>query len=649
MLTFSIKIMWKMFRCGQIILMLLLWSCATLVYAKEVKLSAADEDFIALREASRDNRTALVDRFSNRLTQAQYDVPSYVAYYYLKAHLESTPHSEIRHFLTQYEGSAIADRLRNDWLLLLGQARNWKVFDEQYPLFVLDDDVQLKCYALQSRLGKGKKVAQEAKELIVSGKDFGPGCFSLIAGLLKARQFDESDVWEYIRLAAETNNPGFAKQLANVLGSGLEKKVALAFNQVSLTVARGAGSTEASRQIYMAALGRMAVLSEEKAAHSLLANAKNLSPEDQAQAWVMIALRASLNLSPKAIEYWSYTEGARLSYEAQQWRVRMNLRSEKWDRVQENIEAMPHKLKNRPTWVYWLGRAYKAKGNTEQAEALFSSIADQFHFYGQLALEEKGKKIVVVSNALTVTQEEILAIAENPGLKRALKFLDMNLRFEGTREWNWELRKMNDRQYLAAAEWARQNQVLDRMLVTSERTKKEFNFEQRFPSPYRDVMYVHAKNTGVDVAWAYGLIRQESRFVMNARSHVGASGLMQLMPQTAKWVAKKIGLDGFSLSRVNEIDTNILLGTHYLRMISADFNGSQTLATAAYNAGPGRPRAWKATLAHSVEGAIFAETIPFEETRGYVKNVLSNATYYAALFDGQPQSLRARLGRVGVN
>jgi soluble lytic murein transglycosylase len=124
---------------------------------------------------------------------------------------------------------------------------------------------------------------------------------------------------------------------------------------------------------------------------------------------------------------------------------------------------------------------------------------------------------------------------------------------------------------------------------------------------------------------------------------------MQLMPQTAKWVAKKIGLDGFSSSQVNEIDTNILLGTHYLRMVSADFKGSQTLATAAYNAGPGRPRAWQATLAHPVEGAIFAETIPFEETRGYVKNVLSNATYYAALFEGKPQSLRARLGRIGVN
>jgi soluble lytic murein transglycosylase len=150
----------------------------------------------------------------------------------------------------------------------------------------------------------------------------------------------------------------------------------------------------------------------------------------------------------------------------------------------------------------------------------------------------------------------------------------------------------------------------------------------------------------MDMAWVYGLIRQESRFVMHAKSHVGASGLMQLMPATARFVAKKIGMNDFDHGQVNQIDTNIQLGTNYLNMVLNDLDGSQALATAAYNAGPGRPRAWRSTLPRVVEGAIFAETIPFSETRGYVKNVLSNATYYAALFDGKPQSLKARLGTV---
>ena len=159
-------------------------------------------------------------------------------------------------------------------------------------------------------------------------------------------------------------------------------------------------------------------------------------------------------------------------------------------------------------------------------------------------------------------------------------------------------------------------------------------------------MRANAQPLGLDVAWVYGLIRQESRFILNARSHVGASGLMQLMPATASFVARKIGMEGFTANQVNDIPVNIRLGANYLRMVLSDLDGSQALATAAYNAGPGRPRAWRATLPRAVEGAIFAESIPFAETRGYVKNVLSNATYYAALFDNQPQSLKSRLGSV---
>lgn len=222
----------------------------------------------------------------------------------------------------------------------------------------------------------------------------------------------------------------------------------------------------------------------------------------------------------------------------------------------------------------------------------------------------------------------------------------MNLRFEGTREWNWELRKMSERQHLAAAELARKNNLLDRMVNTSDRTKGELDFSQRYPTPFNDSMYKTTQALGMDMAWVYGLIRQESRFIMNAKSHVGASGLMQLMPATARYVAKKIGLGNFVPTQVNDVETNIALGTNYLNMVLTDLGGSQALASAAYNAGPGRPRAWRSKLTRPVEGAIFAETIPFNETRGYVKNVLSNATYYAALFEKKPQSLKKRLGMV---
>lgn len=143
-----------------------------------------------------------------------------------------------------------------------------------------------------------------------------------------------------------------------------------------------------------------------------------------------------------------------------------------------------------------------------------------------------------------------------------------------------------------------------------------------------------------------GLIRQESRFIMNARSHVGASGLMQVMPTTAKYVAKKIGMNNFKTSQLDDMKVNLTLGSNYLNMVLQDLDGSWALASAAYNAGPGRPKMWREKLPRTVEGAIFAETIPFNETRGYVKNVLANSSYYTAMSSSKTPSLKQQLGMV---
>jgi soluble lytic murein transglycosylase len=187
--------------------------------------------------------------------------------------------------------------------------------------------------------------------------------------------------------------------------------------------------------------------------------------------------------------------------------------------------------------------------------------------------------------------------------------------------------------------------VWDRCINTSERTRLSRDHAQRFPMPFEAAVVKRSKEIGLDPAYVYGLIRQESRFITDARSGVGASGLMQVMPATARWTARKIGLTDFQPHQITERDTNILIGTAYLKLALDDFEGSLSMAAAAYNAGPGRPRAWRNGPVLAAE--IWAENIPFDETRDYVQRVLSNTTNYAALITGQPQSLRARLGQVG--
>lgn len=609
--------------------------------------SRADDDaFLLLRDAARQDDVVKADFYADRL--GAYSIQSYVDYYRLKPRIRTLSDEQFRDFLNRYQGSAIADRFRNDWLLELGRKRDWATFDEQYPQFVLNDDTQLKCYALTSRLIKGEKVAAEARTLLVAPGGYGEACGSLITALAQSGQFDANDLYAQLRLSGETNATGPARRTMLLLG-GSDAKIAQAIDLPAIALARGVGASRAEHETYIVALGRMAKTSLRLAALALEKAAPQMTAQEQASGWAAIALPASLSLSPDAGAYWLKANGAPLSLDQLQWKTRIALRDDNWPVVKTTINAMPAVLRDDATWTYWLARALKAEARgqlTVDATALLRGIADQNNFYGLLAQEELGRQASIPAPGAPMSAPEIAAIAANPGFQRALKFFGMRLRFEGTREWNWELRRLSERQHLAAAEFARQNNILDRMVNTSDRTRTEVDYTQRYPSPHDDIMHPVTQNLGLDKAWVYGLIRQESRFIMDAQSHVGASGLMQVMPSTGRYVAKKIGLTDFVQEMLSDVRTNILLGTNYLNMVLGGADGSQVMASAAYNAGPGRMRQWRATLNRPLEGAVFAEIIPFTETRTYVKNVMANATYYAALFENRPQSLKTRLGTV---
>lgn len=602
-----------------------------------------DEIFAQLRDAARKNDADKAAALAARLPD--YAIPSYVDYYRLKPRLRDASNEEILDFLKRYEGSAIADRLRNDWLLELGRKRDWVSFDRELPLFVKKDDYQVKCYALLSRASKGQNVAAEARVLLDNPPLYGEACAALVNQLVQSGQFTNNDLLAQLRLAGEMHATGPSRRTALLLGAS-DSRAAQAVDLPAVVLARGIGSTRADHEMYLVAIGRMARTSLKLATLALNRNASKLSAEERAIGWATIALAASLTLAPEAYDDWKRADGAPLTWNQLEWKTRIALRRGDWKTVRATIEAMPAQQHDEPVWTYWLGRALQAEGRREDAQALYRRIADQNSFYGQLAMEELGMQISIPPSAAPPTPAELAQVATNPGFKRALKFFSMRMRFEGTREWNWALNGFTERQLLAAAEFARQNDILDRMLSTSERTRTEFDYTQRFPAPHNDILHPTAQGLGLDQAWVYGLIRQESRFVSDAQSGVGASGLMQVMPSTGKWVAEKIGLTDYGHGMLSDIRTNIVLGTNYLNMVLNNAEGSQVLATAAYNAGPGRARTWRGLLTAPMEGAVFVESIPFEETRTYVRNVMSNATNYAALFDKRPQSLKARLGTI---
>lgn len=605
--------------------------------------TAEDDTFLLLREAARQNDAARANALASRLPN--YVLPGYVDYYRLKPRLRDATADEVRAVLRRHEGSAIAERLRADWLLELGRQRDWNSFEHEMRQLAGTPELQVRCYALQARALRGERVATEARALLTNPPAYGEGCAAMMTQLVQMGQLGQDDLLVQLRLAGEMGATGPSRRIAQLLGAS-DTRAAQAVDVPAVAMARGIGANRAEHEIYLVALGRMARTSLKLAVVALEKNSPKLSKEERAIGWANVALAASIVLSPDAHDYWQRAEGAPLSNFQLEWKARMALRRADWKTVAATIDAMPQGLASESGWVYWRGRAYAAQGRKEDGEALFRRIATQNNFYGQLAMEELGELVTIPPAAAPPTAGEVAYVAALPAMRQALKFYGLRLRAEGNREWSWALRGLSDRQLLAAAEYARRNELLDRMVETSLRTRNELDFDQRFPAPHNDILQPTARDLSLDTAWVYGLIRQESRFITDARSGVGASGLMQVMPATGKWVAAKIGLTDFVHDMLNDLRTNITLGANYMNMVLENNGGSQVLATAAYNAGPARSRTWRGQLEAPMEGAIFVESIPFSETRTYVRNVMSNATNYAALFERRPQSLKARLGTI---
>ena len=604
-------------------------------------------------------------KLSALLPQARgHALEPWAAYWELKARLDEASAAEVQAFITRYAGSYQEDRLRNDWLLLLGQRRDWTNFAAEHPNYRMGDDREVRCYALLiDHLRKGAAapagLADDVRKAWFSLRDADDGCTIAADRLYTDKKISAADVWRKARLAIDANRPRAARNAVEIVTPDAGALVTELNANPAKFLAIKASTTSVRKELIVLALVKMASNDADAAAGALDKKLQHLlSQEERNWAWGAIGKAAAQRLSDDALGYFAkVSHDADLSDEMLAWKLRAALRTPKapqWPLVLKASAAMSEEARKDPAWVYWRARALLATtavpAERAEATALLESIAGPRGFYELLALDELGRKLVAPARPAPLMAEEKEAARLNPGLNRAVYAVLIGLRSEGVREWNYStnLAKpggMSDRELLAAAQFACDREVWDRCINTSERTKAEFDITQRFPTPFKDQVLKRTTEIGLDPAYVYGLIRQESRFIMDARSGVGASGLMQVMPATARWTARKIGLNNFTADQISDRDTNIAIGTGYLKLVLDDFAGSMPLAAAAYNAGPSRPRSWR--NGPQMEAAAWAENVPFAETRDYVKKVLANTTLYAAFLTGQPQSIKARLGSVG--
>ena len=502
-------------------------------------------------------------------------------------------------------------------------------FRQQYVLLPeAARDTETKCYAAAFGIEQNSRLVNDVLE---SGDKLSAGCFLLLQKNIGS--VNQSRAWRRVRILLAADQVAYARTLAAALGSPLENT-------------DGAGAQENQLR---SVISTAAQKTPQASAVRLQQMAGSLTGEQAGFGWGVLATAYAKDQQfDQALALYAQADRSQLTQEHFDWFARSALRGKHWQTLDSVIASMPESGQRDATWLYWRGRALAAQGHSAEAQAFYRQAAQTGrNFYAVLATEELGQRISTQNNVAQASAAQVEQISKDGAVHRALSLFhtslqnqDWKMRRQAQNEWRYATREMNEPTLLAAAQLAYNHQFYEMAIYSADKTNHLLNYNLRYITPYRDLVQTYSRQHGVDAAWVYGLIRQESRFVMGAQSSVGAQGLMQVMPATAREIARKIGMDS---QQLYTMEGNIRMGTWYMADARSRLQNNEVLATAGYNAGPGRARKWQGS---AMEGAIYAETIPFSETRDYVKKVMTNAVYYASIMQQPNTSLKQRMGTV---
>ena len=604
-------------------------------------MAAVQDDLLAALAAYNRNDTASLAQITASMPANPLRI--YPAYWLTLKALEQQNDDQVSQFLAQNGPSILTEKVRQEWVKQLGRNQRWALFATQWAQLPVEGrDEESRCYGDLLAMRQGGTQIDFSRFLV--SKALPDGCNTLINTAAASGLISQDWLWQRLRLLLAGNFLTQAKLLAN------SNDLPFDASKLNTPVSSLNLSSRQRQEILLYTIGIKAKTSLPLAAQLLASHADALGPANAGFAWGQLAMLSARKLQmDQALDWYAQSDRSQLSNEQWEWWARATLRQGQWAALQSVIQAMPPTLSSKPVWQYWLGRSLATQGQTAQANALYARTSTDRSYYGLLSLEELGNSINSQPEKASPTEQDSTAMKKDPAVIRSLALFDIAesvrnpaLRSAAQSEWRWAMRNRSDLQLLAAADIARKVGFYDMAIYSAERTKTLHDFSLRYLMPYHDITQRYAKQLGVDNAWVYGLIRQESRFITLARSGVGASGLMQLMPKTARWVAQKIGM-GNTLA-INDIETNIQLGTWYLKYVLDKLSDNEVLATAAYNAGPGRAKAWEAAV--PLEGTVYAETIPFGETRDYVQKVMANAAWYASVMGHTGVHLKTRMSTV---
>lgn len=581
-----------------------------------------------------------------QLTTGLIDYPlyPYLQYQWLSNRLPET--DKITAFLASYNDSRYAPLLRAKWLDYLASQQRWNELIQNYQA---SDNTALACQFQWAnyQIGNTTQALDEAKRLWATGETLPAECDSLLSALLVAPVMTPELIWQRFELALKKDNVSLATHIQHLMAKA-DQSVAEVWLQVHkkpVLIENNSFWQPVMGQLFAHGVLRMAKANLDSAIAIWDNNkvAVNLGNEAAQQVEQGLALALARKRDARAFDHLNRVTNP--NEEVREWKIRAALLEQNWQHVSSALAGLTSAELQQPKWQYWQARALAETGDTPQAQIVFNKLALDRSFYGFLAADTINQPYQATDKPVFLAGNELETLANETDFKVAQELGFLHRDQEAKRQWWFAVKKLPKQRLPIAAKLAQSWQWDQLAIVTLVKADYWDDLALRFPVTYISEVQNNASLQQLEPALVFGLMRQESMLDKNAQSPVGARGLMQIMPETGRQIAKKLNEPWRTASSLFEPDTNIKYGTFYYKQMLNRFNGNFALAAAAYNAGPNRVDKWLPSD-KQMPADIWIETIPFKETRKYVTSVLSYTLIYSQRLQQNTLKIKSLLPNV---
>ena len=566
----------------------------------------------------------------------QYSLYPWLEYTFLNKNFDSLADSQLLSFAKRYPNTLMADELHTKLTKRFVDKEQWAdllAFIPNNP-----DDTALQCQRSQALLATNNPTAALAlgKSLWTKvDKALPLSCKAILTVMHEQKLISLEDDWLHIRAAMQDGQVSTVNMLASFLPTNDQAWVQTWLNvranpATVIPGLWGQADSDILREIMVSGLVRLAD-KQYKTSDSVWQQTKakfKFTPAQIAEVESAIGTQLAMRRDPSAVARLSALEPRLRSDEANQWLVRVAASTNNWAVIAPAVDQIAVQHPHEQTmWEYWKARALEQLGKVTEAKALYTQLADEPSFHGFLAADRVNLPYKSLdTQPKPDNKQRVQGLQQIAALQRVREWYTLGNGTQARKEWLRTLKLMDKNGLLAASELALAWNMPHLSIMTAAKAKEWDNVNLRFPLLNVEQAQAQARNQGIQTAWVLGVMRRESAFDATAASNADAYGLMQLILPTAKLMARKQGLSVSSKEDVLQPATNIQLGSAYLSQLLKRFNGNYVQATAAYNAGPGRPPQWAPDIPLNADQWI--ETIPFTETREYVQAVLAYTTIY---------------------